>query len=88
MSQATTRRDATRRDAMRGEVRRGEARRCEGCRVARALSRQRSFPGRRLLLNLFALPLALPGLVIVLGVIEVWGRNGWLSAGLRALGIA
>ncbi|MGE0210616.1 MAG: thiamine/thiamine pyrophosphate ABC transporter permease [Parvibaculaceae bacterium] len=55
--------------------------------VARALARRPAFPGRRLLLTLFALPLALPALVVVLGVVQVWGRNGWASALIRAAGI-
>lgn len=53
--------------------------------VARALGRRPHFPGRRLILNLFALPLALPALVVVLGVVGLWGRQGWLN---RALGLA
>lgn len=56
--------------------------------VARAISRRRVFPGRGLLLRLFALPLALPALVVVLGIVDVWGRHGWVSAGLRALGLS
>ncbi|NNE22191.1 MAG: thiamine/thiamine pyrophosphate ABC transporter, permease protein [Rhizobiales bacterium] len=47
--------------------------------VARAFARRRGFAGRRVLLALFALPLALPALVVVLGVVEVWGRTGWFN---------
>ncbi|CAN5460657.1 thiamine/thiamine pyrophosphate ABC transporter permease ThiP [soil metagenome] len=47
--------------------------------VARALAR-RDFPGRGVILRLFALPLALPAIVVILGVVEVYGRNGWLAA--------
>lgn len=47
--------------------------------VARALSR-RDFAGRGLILRLFALPLALPAIVVILGVVEVYGRTGWLAA--------
>ncbi len=46
--------------------------------VARALARQQRFFGRQFLLRLFALPLALPALVIVLGIVGVWGRQGWI----------
>src|SRR5438552_11767625 len=46
--------------------------------VARAFSR-RDFPGRALILRLFALPLALPAIVVILGIVEVYGRIGWLS---------
>ena len=44
-----------------------------------ALARRQAFPGRSLLIRLFAVPLALPALVAVLGVVAVWGRTGWLD---------
>jgi thiamine transport system permease protein len=47
--------------------------------VARAFFR-REFPGRLLLLRLFALPLALPAIVVILGIVEIYGRTGWISA--------
>jgi thiamine transport system permease protein len=47
--------------------------------VARALSRHPAFPGRRLLLALFAVPLGLPAIVAALGVLALWGRAGWLA---------
>ncbi|MGI9464068.1 MAG: thiamine/thiamine pyrophosphate ABC transporter permease ThiP, partial [Aestuariivirgaceae bacterium] len=53
--------------------------------VTRALARRR-FAGRRFLLGLFALPLALPALVVVLGIVEVWGRTGWLNGLAAAIG--
>src|SRR6185369_275685 len=37
------------------------------------------FLGRDLLLRLFALPLALPAIVVILGIVTVYGRTGWLS---------
>ena len=46
--------------------------------VATAYSHRR-FPGRVLLLRLFALPLALPAIVVILGTVEVYGRTGWIS---------
>jgi thiamine transport system permease protein len=56
--------------------------------VARALSRHPSFPGRSLVLSLFAVPLGLPAIVAALGVLALWGRAGlfaplmaWLSGG-------
>ena len=55
--------------------------------LARALARQSAFAGRRLILNLLALPLALPALVVVLGIIEVWGRQGWISTMLQHTGL-
>ncbi|HHI82923.1 MAG TPA: thiamine/thiamine pyrophosphate ABC transporter permease ThiP, partial [Rhizobiales bacterium] len=55
--------------------------------VARALARQSGFAGRTQLLWLFALPLALPGLVVVLGVLGVWGKHGWVMALARWFGL-
>ncbi|MDQ6437034.1 thiamine/thiamine pyrophosphate ABC transporter permease [Mesorhizobium sp. LHD-90] len=47
--------------------------------VARALSRHPSFLGRALILRLFALPLALPAIVAALGLLELFGRAGYLA---------
>jgi len=55
--------------------------------VARALARRPDFPGRRAILNLFALPLALPALVVVFGVVGLWGQQGWFNHILRMFGI-
>src|SRR5690606_18268230 len=44
--------------------------------VARALARHPSFPGRSLILRLFALPLALPAIVAALGILALLGRAG------------
>jgi thiamine transport system permease protein len=46
--------------------------------VALALARV-DFLGRGLLLRLFALPLALPAIVVILGIVAIYGRTGWLS---------
>jgi thiamine transport system permease protein len=46
--------------------------------VALALARV-DFRGRNLLLRLFALPLALPAIVVILGIVTVCGRTGWLA---------
>ena len=54
--------------------------------VARALARRAAFPGRTLLVRLLSLPLALPQLVAVLGILSVWGSNGWLARASTALG--
>lgn len=48
--------------------------------VARALHAQTHFPGRAFILRLFALPLALPALVAVLGITSIYGRNGLLAS--------
>ncbi|PDT83421.1 thiamine/thiamine pyrophosphate ABC transporter permease ThiP [Sinorhizobium sp. BJ1] len=55
--------------------------------VARALARRASFPGRIWMLRLMALPLGLPALVAALGLIEVWGRQGFLNNVLAATGL-
>src|SRR5262249_20617847 len=44
--------------------------------VARALARRPSFPGRALLLRLFGLPLVLPTLVGILGIVAIYGQSG------------
>ena len=43
--------------------------------VARALSRHPRFPGRGLILQLFALPLALPAIVAALGILALYGLS-------------
>ncbi|WP_052161701.1 thiamine/thiamine pyrophosphate ABC transporter permease [Hoeflea sp. BAL378] len=55
--------------------------------LARSLARRPSFKGRRWLINLFAVPLALPPLVAALGLLEVWGRNGVANNGLALFGL-
>jgi thiamine transport system permease protein len=50
-----------------------------GLPLARALARQSAFPGRALLLRLLNLPLALPAIVVIIGIIEVYGARGWLG---------
>ncbi len=47
--------------------------------VARALSRRATFTGRRAIIFLLTIPLALPALVAVLGLVAVFGRAGWLG---------
>ncbi len=55
--------------------------------VARALARRTRFPGRRALLALFGLPLVVPVIVAILGMVTVYGQNGWLNRALAALGL-
>ena len=50
-----------------------------GLPLARALARQPAFPGRALLVRLLNLPLALPAIVVIIGIIEVYGAKGWLG---------
>ncbi len=47
--------------------------------VARALSRHPRFFGRGVILHLFAVPLALPSIVVALGVLALYGRAGYLA---------
>ncbi len=54
--------------------------------VARALSRRR-FAGRRVLIALLGAPFILPVIVAVLGLIEVFGRAGWISTALGWIGL-
>ena len=54
--------------------------------VARALARRR-FAGREALVILLGAPFILPVIVAVLGLLTVFGRNGWASQGLEALGL-
>lgn len=54
--------------------------------VARALDRHPDFPGRATILRLFALPLALPAIVVALGVLALLGRAGLFAPVLAGLG--
>jgi thiamine transport system permease protein len=54
--------------------------------VALALAMRPAFPGRRLLLRLLALPMALPVLVGVIGILGVWGQAGIVTRLLDGAG--
>ncbi|RVV97362.1 thiamine/thiamine pyrophosphate ABC transporter permease ThiP [Mesobaculum littorinae] len=54
--------------------------------VARALARRR-FAGRAALVTLLGAPFILPVIVAVLGLLTVFGRNGWASAALDLAGL-
>lgn len=47
--------------------------------VARALTRQSRFPLRGLLLRLFSLPLVMPSLVAIFGVVDIYGQQGFAA---------
>jgi thiamine transport system permease protein len=49
-----------------------------GVALAWALNRLR-FPGRDLIVGLFAAAIVTPGLVVAFGLIDVWGRAGWFG---------
>lgn len=50
-----------------------------GVALAWALNRLR-FPGRTIIIGLFASAIVTPGLVVAFGLISVWGRSGWLGS--------
>ena len=54
--------------------------------VARALARRPAFPGRAWLLRLCALPMVMPTIVGIFGVIAVFGGSGYLAAAASAIG--
>ena len=54
-----------------------------GILLAWALSHQSTFPGRKIIIALLSSALVLPTLVVVLGLVTVLGRSGWLNDGLR-----
>ncbi|KIC40650.1 ABC transporter permease [Ruegeria sp. ANG-R] len=54
--------------------------------VARALARRRFF-GRRVLIALLGAPFILPVIVAILGLLQVFGRAGWISDALGFLGL-
>jgi thiamine transport system permease protein len=45
-----------------------------------------SFPGKRLVRSLLVIPFVLPGILVVLGLIVFYGRNGTLNGWLETLG--
>lgn len=53
--------------------------------VARALARHPAFPGRAFILQLFAVPLALPAIVVALGVLSLYGRAGYFAGPLGSV---
>lgn len=50
-----------------------------------ALSHQRKFLGRSLLVALLSVAMVLPTLVAVLGLVTVWGRRGWFNELLTSM---
>lgn len=50
-----------------------------GIAIAWALNRLQ-FPGRTLVVGLFASAIVTPGIVVAFGLLAVWGRAGWLGA--------
>ncbi|MFK7939803.1 MAG: thiamine/thiamine pyrophosphate ABC transporter permease ThiP [Roseovarius sp.] len=54
--------------------------------VARALARRR-FAGRRALVTLLGAPFILPVIVAILGLLQIFGRSGWVSQVLETIGL-
>lgn len=59
-----------------------------GAATGLALFRCRALRSARAIEQLFALPLAIPALVAVLGIVTVWGANGVLARGFAATGMS
>jgi thiamine transport system permease protein len=55
--------------------------------AALAVARRPAFPGRALVLGLMLVPLGLPVLPAVFGIVEIWGRQGAVNDLFRMLGI-
>nr|WP_298687420.1 thiamine/thiamine pyrophosphate ABC transporter permease [uncultured Dongia sp.] len=55
--------------------------------MTRALARQAQFPGRMLLLRLCALPMVMPTIVGIFGVVAVYGGSGYLAWAADAAGV-
>ncbi len=58
-----------------------------GLLLAWALGQQQHFAGRQILLALLASALVLPALVVVLSLVGVFGRTGWLNETLKSLSL-
>lgn len=55
-----------------------------GTALAWSLNRLR-FPGRDLVVGLFASAIVTPGMVVAFGMLAIWGRNGWVNRASEAL---
>ncbi|SEQ12341.1 thiamine transport system permease protein [Devosia sp. YR412] len=55
-----------------------------GAALAWAMNRLR-FPGRDLVVGLFASAIVTPGMVVAFGLLSIWGRNGWINRASEAL---
>ncbi len=56
--------------------------------AARALARRPALPGRRSILIVSAVAMVVPTTVAALGLLAVWGRQGWVLPAAEALGLA
>lgn len=53
--------------------------------LALALTRQQHFPGRQWLLSLISIPMILPAIVAITGIVIVAGNTGWINSVLAGL---
>ena len=51
--------------------------------VARALARRPAFPGRTALIRALGVPMVIPTIVGVLGIVAVFGRSGWINDAIQ-----
>jgi len=58
-----------------------------GIAIAWSLDRLK-FPGKPLLVGLFASAIVTPGVVVAFGLITIWGRAGWANTVLNAMGLS
>ena len=58
-----------------------------GLPVARAIARQTAFPGRTLLIRCLGLPMVVPVIVAILGIVALYGRSGLVNGGFEAAGL-
>ena len=54
--------------------------------AARALARQSEFPGRRLILQFCALPMVMPAIAAIFGIVAIYGRSGSIADLAAAFG--
>lgn len=59
-----------------------------GAMLALALARRAAFPGRRLAVAFLDLAFLMPAIVVIFGVVAVWGRSGLLGGAIAASGVA
>ncbi len=55
--------------------------------LARALARRTDYFGRSLLVRLLGLPMVVPAIVAVFGIVAIWGQAGVINGALTALGL-
>ena len=55
--------------------------------VARSIAFRGNFPLRNLLLKLFGLPIVVPSIVAVMGIVSVYGAEGWIPLGRSLYGL-